>query len=93
MITVHADDHNLHSGLLDPRGDEWGPSAECPDRANKLLNAIREQNFGTLADPTVFEESKCVRRKPRCPQKATVSEEIYGVSRKPRCPQKTTLAA
>ncbi len=61
MITVHADDHNLHSGLLDPRGDEWGPSAECPDRANNVLKAIRQQNFGTLADPTEFEESKLTR--------------------------------
>jgi acetoin utilization deacetylase AcuC-like enzyme len=61
MITVHADDHNLHSGLLDPRGDEWGPSAECPERANNVLKVIRDQNFGTLMDPMHFEESKLTR--------------------------------
>lgn len=61
MITVHADDHNLHCGLLDPRGDQWGPSAECPERANNVLQAIREQNFGTLMEPKNFEESKFTR--------------------------------
>ncbi len=61
MITVHADDHKLHCGLLDPRGDQWGPSAECPERANNVLQAIREQNFGTLMEPKHFEESKYTR--------------------------------
>ena len=61
MITVHADDHNLHGGLLDPRGDEWQLSAECPDRANNVLKAIRDQNFGRLMDPAVFAEDKLTR--------------------------------
>jgi acetoin utilization deacetylase AcuC-like enzyme len=61
LITVHADDHNLHSGLLDPRGYEWQPSAECPERANNVIKAIRDQNFGTLMDPTVFAEDKLTR--------------------------------
>ncbi len=58
MFTVYADDHNLHGNLLDPRGDEWGPSAECPARANKVLQAIREQNFGDLLLPKVFGEDR-----------------------------------
>jgi acetoin utilization deacetylase AcuC-like enzyme len=61
MITVYADDHNLHFGLLDPRGDEWQPSAECPDRANNVLKVIQDQNFGTLKDPTNFGEDKLTR--------------------------------
>ncbi len=61
MITVYADDHNLHCGLLDPRGDEWQPSAECPERANNVLKVIRDQNFGTLKDPTNFGEDKLTR--------------------------------
>jgi len=61
VITVHADDHNLHRGLLDPRGDEWKPSAECPARANSVLKAIKEQNFGTLMDPLNFDEDKLTR--------------------------------
>ena len=61
MITVYSDDHNLHCGLLDPRGDEWQPSAECPDRANNVLKVIRDQNFGTLKDPTNFGEDKLTR--------------------------------
>ena len=61
MITVYADDHNLHSGLLDPRGDEWALSAECPERANNVLKAIREQGLGTLTDPVNFGEDKLTR--------------------------------
>jgi acetoin utilization deacetylase AcuC-like enzyme len=61
MITVYADDHNLHSGLLDPRGEEWRPSSECPERANNVLKVIREQDFGTLMGPADFEESKLTR--------------------------------
>ena len=61
MITVYADDHNLHCGLLDPRGDEWQPSAECPDRANNVLKVIQDQNFGTLKNPTNFGEDKLTR--------------------------------
>lgn len=61
MITIHSEDHNLHSGLLDPRGDEWKLSAECPERANNVLQAIREQDFGTLMDPKSFGEDKLTR--------------------------------
>ncbi len=61
MKTVYSDDHNLHSGLLDPRGDAWGPSAECPDRANNVMRAIRDQDFGPLIEPRVFEESRLTR--------------------------------
>jgi len=61
MITVHSTDHNLHCGLLDPRGDAWGPSAECPERANNVLQAINDQNFGSLMEPRVFDESVLTR--------------------------------
>lgn len=61
MITVYADDHNLHCGLLDPRGDSWGPSAECPERANNIINAIRDQGLGMTLEPKVFEETRLTR--------------------------------
>ena len=61
MITVHSGDHNLHCGLLDPRGDAWGPSAECPERANNVLQAIRDESFGSLMEPLAFEESALTR--------------------------------
>lgn len=61
MITVYADDHKLHSGLLDPRGDAWGPSAECPERATNIVKAIRDRGFGKVIEPTVFEESRLTR--------------------------------
>jgi acetoin utilization deacetylase AcuC-like enzyme len=58
MKTVYAEDHNLHSELLDPRGDAWGPSAECPARANNIATAIREQGFGELIQPKKFGDEK-----------------------------------
>lgn len=61
MITVHASDHNLHSGLLELTGETWLPSAECPDRANNVLQAIRDENFGSLMAPRDFDESRLLR--------------------------------
>lgn len=61
MITVYADDHNLHCGLLDPRGDAWGPSAERPERANNIAETIRDQQFGSMIGPQEFDESALTR--------------------------------
>lgn len=61
MITVYSDDHNLHSGLLDPRGDAWGPSAECPDRANNVIKALRDRKFGEIIPPDHFADEKLLR--------------------------------
>jgi acetoin utilization deacetylase AcuC-like enzyme len=61
MITVYSDDHNLHCGLLDPRGDSWRPSAECPDRANNVYKAIRDQHFGEIISPDLFGDEKLLR--------------------------------
>jgi acetoin utilization deacetylase AcuC-like enzyme len=58
MDTVYAEDHNLHGELLDPRGNEWNESAECPARANSVLQAIREQSIGKLILPTHFADEK-----------------------------------
>jgi acetoin utilization deacetylase AcuC-like enzyme len=54
MYTVFSEDHNLHADLLDPRGDDWRPSAECPDRANNVLAAIRKHALGELLPPRHF---------------------------------------
>ncbi len=61
MKTVYSDDHNLHDGLLDPRGDNWGPSAECPARANNVETAIRENQFGEIIGPDVFDDQRILR--------------------------------
>lgn len=58
MKTVYSDDHNLHSGLLDPRGDEWQESAECPARANNVAAEIRDQGFGEVVEPENFDDSE-----------------------------------
>ena len=61
MKTVYSDEHNLHSGLLDPRGDEWTQSAECPDRANNVFKAIQESELGEIVAPDEFDELKYLR--------------------------------
>ena len=58
MFVIYSDDHNLHDGLLDPRGDTWRPSSECPARANNVLNTIREQGFGELMLPKEFADDR-----------------------------------
>ena len=61
MFVVYSEDHNLHGNLLDTRGDEWAPSAECPERANNVLSAIREQGFGELILPKHFPDEAISR--------------------------------
>ncbi len=61
MITIYSDDHNLHSGLLDPRGDTWGPSAECPDRANNVFKALSEQDSSEIIQPDHFDDEILLR--------------------------------
>ncbi|MDX1403541.1 MAG: histone deacetylase family protein [Woeseiaceae bacterium] len=61
MITVYADDHRLHRGLLDPRGETWRASSECPERADNVVKAIREQRFGTVIEPDQFDDAPITR--------------------------------
>lgn len=61
MITVYSDDHRLHDGLLDPRGNEWGRSAECPERADNVLQAIRDQSSGDVIEAKQFDDDRYTR--------------------------------
>lgn len=61
MKTVFSDDHNLHDGLLDPRGNEWQQSAECPARANNIVSAIRDQGFGEILTPQRYPDGHITR--------------------------------
>jgi len=61
MITVYSEDHNLHTGLLDPRSDTWKESSECPARANNVARAIRDQQFGDIIEPQQFADDKILR--------------------------------
>jgi len=61
MKIVYSDDHNLHDGLLFPSGDTWGPSAECPARANNIAAFLRDQEFGEIVAPGHFPEEKITR--------------------------------
>lgn len=61
MKTVYSDEHNLHSHLMDPRGDNGRQSTECPARANNIASVIREQDFGEIIAPKSFGEEKYLR--------------------------------
>jgi len=57
MKTVYSDKHNLHSGLLDPRGESWRESSECPARANNVVDAVQSHGVGEVLEPDTFDES------------------------------------
>lgn len=57
MKTVYSDDHNLHTGLLDPRGNHWRESAECPARANNVIEAVRGADLGDVIEPKPFPDT------------------------------------
>jgi acetoin utilization deacetylase AcuC-like enzyme len=61
MITVYSDDHNLHSGLLDPRDSRGVFSAECPERANSVVKVLRDEDFGEIITPDEFGDEKLTR--------------------------------
>lgn len=61
MKTVYAEDHNLHAGLKDPRGETWQTSAECPDRANNIAAEIRRQDAGEIIAPQDFGDAPLLR--------------------------------
>ncbi len=61
MKIVYSDDHNLHDGLLFPDGDTWGPSAECPARANNIAALFREEGFGDIIEPDIFPDGRITR--------------------------------
>jgi acetoin utilization deacetylase AcuC-like enzyme len=61
MKTIYSDDHNLHAGLLDPRGESWRESSECPARANNVVNEIRDRGFGEVIGPDDFPDEKIYR--------------------------------
>lgn len=61
MKTIYSDDHNLHGGLLDPRGLDFRESSECPARANNVAEAIRKSGIGKILEPQMFDESRYLR--------------------------------
>lgn len=61
MKTIYSDDHNLHSGLLDPRGHSWRQSSECPARANNVAEAIRASGLGEVIGPDEFPDERILR--------------------------------
>ena len=61
MKTVYSDDHNLHGGLLDPRGHNFRESSECPARANNVADAVRALPGADVIGPDPFPEEKYLR--------------------------------
>lgn len=58
MRTIYSEDHQLHDGLLEPDGDGWAPSVECPARANNVVAAILERKLGDSIPPRSYGEDK-----------------------------------
>ena len=58
MITVYAEDHRLHDGLLESDGDGWAPSVECPARANNVAAAVLDRRLGEIMAPRAYADDK-----------------------------------
>jgi len=58
MLSVYSEDHQLHDGLLEPDGDGWAPSVECPARANNVLAEILRRKLGDVIEPRAYEDDK-----------------------------------
>jgi acetoin utilization deacetylase AcuC-like enzyme len=58
MLTVYAEDHRLHDGLLEADGDSYVPSVECPARANNVAAAIAERQLGEIISPRDYGDDK-----------------------------------
>ena len=58
MFTIYSADHQLHDGLLEPDGDSWMPSVECPARANNVVAEILERKLGDIIPPRAYGEDK-----------------------------------
>lgn len=58
MQIVYSEDHQLHDGLLEPKGDGWGPSVECPARANNVAAEIRSRRLGDFLPPRAYGDDR-----------------------------------
>lgn len=58
MLTIYSEDHQLHDGLLEPDGDGWAASVECPPRANNVVTAILERKLGDIIPPRSYSDDK-----------------------------------
>lgn len=58
MLCVYSDDHRLHDGLLEPGGDGWAPSVECPVRADKVIAEFRRRELGEVIAPRAYGDDR-----------------------------------
>lgn len=54
MLTVYSDDHRLHHGKFEFAEGELVPAFESPDRADMVLEAVREAGLGKVSEPDDF---------------------------------------
>ena len=54
MITVYSDDHRLHNGKFEFAEGKLVPAFECPDRADIVLEAVRNAGLGDVIEPNDF---------------------------------------
>jgi len=58
MLIVYGDAHGQHDGLLEPTGDRYIASPECPERAYNVLAELRELDFVRLVDVRPCDDSR-----------------------------------
>lgn len=61
MITVFSADHEMHRGLLEPGGDSYRASPECPERAANVIAALQDAGLGEMRAPDAFDVRKYTR--------------------------------
>ena len=61
MKTVYSDAHQAHDGLTEFHGEQEMPGAECPARANNVIDAVKQAEFGEVIEPTAFPDEKILR--------------------------------
>jgi len=60
MLTVFADAHAEHAGLLDPLADRYVPSPECPERADGVLAELEQQGIAQCVETRPCDSSRFV---------------------------------
>ena len=54
MLTVYSNDHQLHRGKYEFGEGELLPCFECPERADLVIQAVRDAGLGEIVEPEEF---------------------------------------
>ena len=54
MLTIYSADHQLHHSMSEMSEGQLGPSFECPQRADNVLESMRQAALGDIIGPDEF---------------------------------------